>query len=65
MKADLDRAVKAIDQWQALLSPSRLDFHAHRAEQKMLEACLNFVVKHNSGVSKMIAALAKANGEGV
>lgn len=51
MQADLVRAVKAIAAWEALANTSRLDFHAQRAEQKMLELCLNFVAKHHKTIA--------------
>lgn len=55
MQRDLDRAVKSIDEWSSHAG-GRLDFHAQRAEQKMLELCMNFVAKHHGKVTKMIAA---------
>lgn len=55
MQRDLDRAVKSIDEW-ASHPGGRLDFHGARAEQKMLELCMNFVAKHHKKVTKLIAA---------
>ena len=55
MSTDLSRAIKAIDEWSSH-EGGRLDFHAQRAEQKMLELCLNFVATHHKQVTKLIAA---------
>ncbi len=62
MQADLARCLKAIHEWEAQGNVSRLDFHTQRAEQRMLELCLNFVVKHHKAIQAR-AALSKALGE--
>lgn len=51
---DLERAVKAIAYWRDLGVTYRADFHAQRAEQKMLEHCLNFVDCHHRSIAKML-----------